>query len=348
MTVDNTISLLINNNKFSGWERVRIERSMETLSGACSLTVTDHWIDGKKLPPINPGDQCAVLIGPDVVVTGYVDEVNFSLDANEHTIEVTGRDLTGDLVDCSVLANTRQNGTLEQIVGALIAGFKGIGLQTLVPTGEAFSGFAIDQGETVFEAIQRLCKLRAVLAMSDGKGNLVITTAGTKVAATALVQGKNIKGVRFTNSWKDRFSIVYAKGQTQGNDHLEASVATQGAGIASDSEINRFRPLMVIAESKATTSNCQDRATWEVATRMGKGNKATVQVQGWRQKNGALWDLNTLTQVVAPAVNLTRQMLISGVIYNLDNQNGSTTDITLVRPEAFRLIREIEKDTQGD
>ncbi len=340
----NTTYLEINGIRYAGWESIRIERSMETLSGAFSLEVTDRWMDNSKLPLIKPDDLCRVRIDEDVLITGYVDEVNPSLDANSHTIEITGRDFSGDLVDCSVAKNVRQNGKLEQIVAELVAPYAGIKVIPQVDTGEAFSKFLVEQGDSVFEAIQRLCKLRAILALSDGKGNIILTTAGQNQSNTALVQGKNIKSIKRTNSHKERFSEILVKGQSPDSDHVSAKVFTQAKGMAFDSSIKRFRPLVVVAEGKVNNQQCQERAAWEVVNRVGKGDKSTIQVQGWRQGNGQLWDINSLVSVQASGVNLTDSMLISSVVFTLDAQNGSITELTVVSPKAFQLIRALPID----
>lgn len=341
------VTLEINGRRFDGWETIRIERTLETLSGAFSLGVSDKWPGFNAVWEINEGDKCTVRIDKDVVVTGFVDDTAPSIDADSHNIDVAGRDNTGDLVDCSAIHNPSQwsGQKLEKIVRDLIAPFGGIKLITQVNTGEPFKKFALEQGETVHEAITRLCKLRAVLPYADGRGNLIITTAGKNRNATALVQGENVKSVRGTFSHKERFSEIHVKSQTKGSDDQPVSVTTGWKGLAKDSEIKRYRPLLVVAESQANAKQCQERATWEKNTRFGKGRKVVVTVQGWRQGPKAtdpLWDVNSLVFLKASAAKANGTFLISGVVYTLDDDGGTITELTLVKPEAYQLIREVE------
>jgi prophage tail gpP-like protein len=341
------VTLKINGKSFSGWESIRIERSIETLSGSFSLGVTDRWPGLSQKWEINGGDRCTVLIDNTVVITGFVDEDEPELDADSHDISVNGRDNTCDLVDCSAIHNPSQwiGQSLESIVRDLIAPF-GIKLIVKAPTGEAFKKFSLEQGETVFEAISRLCRLRAVLAYSDGLGNLIITTAGTSPSAVALIEGKNIKSSKGTFSVKERFSEVHVKSQTQGSDDNPPSVTSGWKGAAYDKEVTRYRPLLIVAENQANAAQCQERAEWEVATRSGKGNRVVIKVQGWRQgpkTTDPLWQVNSLVFVQSSAAKANGQYLISSVVFTLDEDGGTVTELTLVKPGAFKLIREVEE-----
>lgn len=342
------VSLEVNGVRYGGWTKLRIDRSLETLSGGFELTVTERWPGQNVVRGVNPGDECRVRIGSDVVVTGFVDDVPIYLDDSDHMVRVVGRDYTGDLVDCSAIHSPGQwtGQKLERIVQALIAPYRGIKLVTRTSTGEAFKKFAIEQGETVYEAITRLCKLRAVLPYSDGKGNLVLATAGTNRAKVSLVEGENVTKLDATFSQRERYSEIHVKSQSKGSDHTHPSVTTGWRGNAIDPEIRRHRPLLIIAENQANGRQCQERAEWEKTTRYGKGTRVTVTVQGWRQggkDTDPLWDLNTLVYTVLPSAKIRETLLVAGVTYLLEENAGTVTELTLVKPEAYRLIRAIER-----
>jgi prophage tail gpP-like protein len=183
-----------------------------------------------------------------------------------------------------------------------------------------------------------MAKVRAVLMMSDGHGGLLITRAGKSLAATPLVEGQNIKAIDATFSDKERFSRIVVKSQVPGSDDIDGDSARSLSGVAVDPEIKRYRPLIVMAETDLNTKQCQERANWEVSTRRGKGTRVEVTVQGWRQTNGQLWDINSLVLLRSPSVRLNRQMLIAATEFTLDNDGGHITRLSLVRPEAYELI----------
>ena len=128
---------------------------------------------------IRPGDACRVQLDGDAVIQGWVDVVTVDYDARGHTLSVRGRDTTGDLVDCSAATEPGEwkDARLEEIAAALCAPFDiGVTVADDVDTGEPFARFRIEEGESVFEAIDRACRFRAVLPRSDGEGGLILTT----------------------------------------------------------------------------------------------------------------------------------------------------------------------------
>ncbi len=336
-----TVFLDVNGVGYGGWQRIRIERSIETISGGFVLNVSERWTDDPINREINKSDRCTVRIDNDVVINGYVDDVNPTFDAQSHGLTVSGRDKAGDLVDCSAVHSPGQwtNLPLERIAQILLAPF-GISVSADVDTGENFKKFALEQRETVFDAIQRMCKMRAVLPVSDENGNILITRAGSSPAGTALVEGDNILSGDSHFSDKERFSKIIVKGQSQGSDNITIQETTGAKGVAEDPEITRYRPLLLQAEGQANTKNCQDRAIWERATRKGKGTKATIRVQGWRQGNGRLWQPNSIVPVRSPMLKLNENMLIVSTSFTVDDKNGHVTELTVVKPDAYKLIRE--------
>jgi prophage tail gpP-like protein len=339
-----TIFLKTGGRVHGGWKSVEIQRSIETISGAFNLEVTEKY-PGASLPrEINIGDFCEVRIDSDVLITGYVNDVNPSFDARTHTLQVAGRDRTGDLVDCSAMNKPGQwkGLKLERIAEELAAPF-GITVMADTDTGEAFKSFILEQGETVFDTIERMCRLRAVMPVADGKGGLLITRAGTTYCHDTMTEGENGNILRASGTYSDRerFSEVTIKGQTQGGDNVSPTVATGPNATARDEDIKRYRPLLIFAEGQASTNQCKARAAWEVANRKGKGYRAEITVQGWRQADGSLWDVNKLVRVNSPLLKLNETLLIASISYILSPEEGTVTKLSVARPEAFQLIREL-------
>ena len=72
------VILLVNGTEYAGWKEIQVERSIDTISGAFSMAVSDQW-EANAVPwPIKPGDQCKVLADGETLVTGFVDVVNTS------------------------------------------------------------------------------------------------------------------------------------------------------------------------------------------------------------------------------------------------------------------------------
>lgn len=336
-----TVTLKVNSKTFEGWQSVRIDRGIEQIAGVFSLSVTDRWNTDTQAEArtIKPGQACEVAVDGVVVITGYLDTVAADYDAGQHSLTITGRDKTGDLVDCSSIYKSGQwaNKTIEQIAADLCAPFW-VAVSTKTDTGEPFKTFSIQEGESVFETLERAARLRAVLLVSDGLGGLVITRAGSAMAG-ALTEGVNILSATAEFSHKDRFSQYIVKGQSHGDDNNYAEVVSQPSGIVTDGAITRYRPLIITAEDQGNNATLKQRAEWERNVRRGRGNRATIKVQGWGKP---LWTPNTISRVISPLLPINADLLIVSVSLSIDD-GGTTTTIELTDKSAFDTIEGVKQ-----
>lgn len=341
---NNLVRLLIGGKLYGGWKRAEVQRSIEQIAGGFVLELTHRWPGVDIAPALREGLACQVLLGDDVVITGYVDQYEPDLTSSSSAIRVEGRDKTGDLVDCSAIYKGGQwrGASLERIVRDIAAPF---GIKVIIAPGldqgDVFKSFALEDGEKAFDAIDRACRLRAVLCTSTPQGELWLGTAGTQSSGVTLAEGVNILRISATHSWKERHSLIVLKGQVPGDDDESGASAAHLKAQAADSEIDRYRPLVVMAEHGTSSAALEDRAAWEVSVRMGRGKRGRVTVVGWRTglngQDGPLWQPNTLVRVVSPRMNLDMDVLIVGCAYTLTEQ-GALTELTFARPEAFDQV----------
>ena len=201
-------------------------RSLETITSTFSISVSEHDPGISVARMITPGRRCELSLDNIPVISGYIDGVQVSYDATQHVVEVRGRDATGDLVDCSAATKPGEwmNESLEGIITALTAPF-GIPVRTVRDTGEPFRKFSIDEGETVFEAIERACRMRGILPLADGKGGLELGGPVRSQSRVRLIYGENILAGEGEVSWIDRFSEYKLLGQQPGNDFIMPGAA---------------------------------------------------------------------------------------------------------------------------
>jgi prophage tail gpP-like protein len=335
------IDLKVNGSIYGGWKSARIPFGIEQISNSFELSVTDRWAGQDNPYPISIGSACEVLLDGETVITGYVDDNTPEFDADSHAISIAGRDKTGDLVDCSAIHKTGQwvNATLDKIVRDICAPF-GIKVIIDAPLGDRYTTYSIQEGETAHECIDRACRMRAVMPISDGKGNLVITRAKSGVPVAELIQGVNILYARGDFSMRERFSTYYIKGQDRGSDDDADSPEnhTQVSATANDSFVKRYRPLIVLAEDKGAHATFKQRAEWERNVRRGRSARATVRVNGWRNVSGDLWRANTMVHLNSPYLGADVDLLIVGGTYIKDESQGEVTELSLVGREAFDLV----------
>lgn len=336
------VRLKVAGSEYGGWKRIRISRSIEQLAGSFDLAVSELWPGQDYERRILAGDACSVLVDGQALVTGYVDDVSIAHGSTRHEVGVSGRDATGDLVDCSAIKGSGQwaSRTLEQIATELCKPF-GIKVRAEVNTGKAFNGFALQEGETVFEALERMARIRAVLLTTDGTGALVITRAGSSRVSTSLVLGENILEATGTISMRERFSEYVLKGQAAGDDFASGEAVSQVKARSTDAAVKRYRPLVVVSEEQGDGVTLKDRARWEATFRAARGTDITITVQGWTH-SGGLWTPNTIVHVNDKWMRLDDDLLIKGVKLLLD-ENGTRTELSLTRPDAFKLLAQAPK-----
>ncbi|HED4399316.1 TPA: phage tail protein [Pasteurella multocida] len=102
-----------------------------------------------------------------------------------------------------------------------------------------------------------------------------------------------------------------------------------------DSEITRYRPMLIIADDNMTGSTGYQRAMWEMQRNNAEGKRSTVTVQGWQKPDGTLWLPNELVTLDAPQLGINKEeRLIVDCRYSLDD-SGTKTQLTLMHREAF-------------
>ncbi|WP_188260876.1 phage baseplate assembly protein [Azospirillum tabaci] len=347
------VRLLVNGSDYGGWKAVSISAGIDRQARDFTLVVTDRW-PGSDVPRrIAPGDACKVYIGSDLVLTGYVDGTPITYDATSVTVGVKGRSRTADLVDCSAINAPGQwkGRKIEQIAADMAAPY-GVPVIAVVDTGAPIADHQLQPGESVFESIDRLLKLRALLSTDDAQGRLVLTRAGSAKATTALVVGENVLSGSADLDFRDRFSEYVVKGQRQGSESdakatlidfsgnsKPAAATSQVQARQADSGIKRKRVLVIVADGQPDGVSARDRARFEAAHRAGKSYQASYTVQGWRQASGALWEPNQIVHVRDPILGFSLDMLVAEVTYGL-SESGTTTTLTVAPMAAYELLPE--------
>lgn len=384
----NRVRLVVGGQEYGGWKSVKIEAGIERQARSFTLEVTDRW-PGQiaAIRRVQPFDACQVFIGEDLVLTGYVDATPIQYDGKRISVAVKGRSKTADLVDCSppdsaagsrsksasvnlwanasanqagavvkpaaAGVNVWRNARLETIAAALAAPY-GVRVRSEVDTGAPIAEHHVQIGETVFESIDRMMRLRHVLSTDNAQGDLVFIDVGSAGhASTALEVGKNIREGSCELDFKDVFSKYVVKGQRAGNDadfgenaneaegddgseaDVEGSAGTPALASLADARAKRFRVKVFKQAGHADDGTCQDRALYERAHRAAKALETTYTLAGWRQADARLWVPNLLVRVRDPLIGFDNVMVIAEVHYELD-ANGLRTRLRVGPPDGYR------------
>jgi prophage tail gpP-like protein len=346
------ITLRVDGQIYSGWQKVRITRSLRDIAGDFELSLT-RKLDNPSIMTIKPLSACTVHIGNDLVLTGYVDDFIPSYDAREVSWVVQGRSKTSDLVDCSAIYKTGQwqDATLERVARDICAPFS-IDVVVECDVGTAFPRVAIEQGETCFELLDRLAKQRAILLTTNESGALVLTQASAAVMGASLILGENIMAARGAFSMRDRASEWIVKGSSYGGGKTwdSTAVATIGGQKATviDPDVTRYRPRIIIAEDVTTVAGASKRGQWQKQRSMGEGTQTEITVAGWRTQgmegnSGPLWRINRMCPIKDEIQGLDESWLIVNVTLMEDDKNGREAIINLMPRDAMLIPVEVPK-----
>lgn len=330
------VQLLIDGQRYGGWQGITIERSIETAAGAFDLQVTERWAGQDVARPIQPGASCAVEVDGEALITGYVDDVVISHGAANHTVRVRGRDATADLVDCSAIhkSGAWSGATVLDIARDLARPF-GVAVLAAVDIGGPFPDWQIQEGESVFECIERAARLRGLLVTTNGVGALLLTRAGAERLAVTLRLGENLQGASGTFSMRERMSEIRVKGTMPGSDLTTPEQHAEPQAVVTDAAVSRYRPLVIVGEDNGDPAVYERRATWERNVRFGRAARIEATVAGWRA-GGVLWPPNVMVHYADPFMEVDESLLIAAVRLSLDS-SGTLTTLSLTRREAFDI-----------
>lgn len=375
----NLVRLLVNGAEYGGWKSVRISAGIERQARDFDLDVTDRWPGQTDIPRrIQPGDACQVYIGADLVLTGYVDATPIKYDGKSVSVGVKGRSKTADLVDCcpiptgeallpkttpwpdvigkdgkaiNVIAPPSKSAAqwrqqkLEVIAAALASAY-GVRVISETDTGRAIPEHQVQVGESVFESIDRMMRMRHVLSSDNERGDLVFIDVGSAGrAGTAIETGVNVLAASTELDYKGVFSEYIVKGQRAGTDDSYASDASEGEGESTDDDsttpatnvvgesasstdarAKRRRVLVIKQGGQADDGSCKDRADYERAHRAAKALQTSYTLAGWRQADGTLWQPNLIVRVRDALIGFNTDMVISEAAWVMDAQ-GLRTEI---------------------
>ncbi len=340
---DPRATLTIGGKRYDGWTSIGVTRSIETLTGSFELAIAAREYSSAPRWPLRTGEACTVQLDGETVISGHIDDFSPQYDGDGYAIAISGRDRSADLVDCSAVAKPGSwvNQSIEAIAAELAKPF-GINVTARVDTGAKVKRFALQQGETVFSAIDRLARYRGLLPVTDATGNVALIRPGAGAVVAELVEGVNIIGGSASHDAKERFSDYIIKGQASGDDRANGKAVAAVKAETRDPAITRYRPLLIIGEEQSTIAELRKRAAWEATTRAGRSQSASITVAGWRMPSGALWTPDVRVSVRAPFLQIESVMLVSEVRAAKDDR-GSVTDLTVTPVEAFSLLPVSEK-----
>lgn len=302
---------------------VSAEEAARTASG-------EFVIMGPGLPAF-PGLETAVRASGDLMLTGYVRDVNTGYTEHDRTLSLGIVSRTVDMIEASAIHPTGEILNKDLVAIAKELDSYGVGIETDGSSFPVEIRHKLVLGETGFSSIERRARARGALLYDTPKGRLKIATKPEGIHAGTLKRGFNILGgasASFTE--EGRYSETQIRGQqSEGSEkqHLRAQTKV------SDTGVTRKRVLILPQEGEGTIDRMRKRAIWQARRAAGNSVTASIPVSGWRDDNGRLWSPNWLVQVDDDFLGIEGLMIIKSV--NFQQGDRTFAVLSLADPRAL-------------
>lgn len=277
--------------------------------------------------------QAVTISAGDVVLTGYVRDVNPEHDEQSRSLRVSLVSRTVDATECSVVHPTGE--VLNKSLADIGREFDTLGVGIEDDGGlPAEPVHRLRVGETLFATLERRARGRGILLHDTPQGKLKLATKPAGNHAGGLIFGENIKRASATFTEQGRHSEVKVRGQlTEGMQAQQL----RGQATARDSGVTRARPLILPHEGEGTIDRMKKRAEWRAKRAAGNGATAQITVLGWRDSGGKIWTPNYLVHVEDDWIGIRGSMLIKSVTLDQtgDGDDGTTATLTLADPRGY-------------
>ena len=354
--------LEVNGVQYTDFVSGNCEIRLDSLSNTFNFETV--MTDGQPLP-FKGGEACKVIVDGETVLTGFIEVVEVEGDAESHTVSISGRDKTGDLLDSTIGVRDKQTGegSLDDVRGEglslkaliqIVIAHLGINISVIDEVGPPlFNGAediaAPEPGDNAFSFISKYAEKRQVLLTSNADGNLVIA-ANSGTADDGVVQlilgaeDNNTESYSYSfdttgryNSYKISSGLNLTALNNAGETDL-ASAVEQSGGVF-DTEIRTGRRLTLESRTPLSDAECLKRAFWEADVRKARGLAYFAKVPLFRVggDTGDLWGINKIYQIVNDQIGKIEPMLCNSITFTLDLDGGRSTQLGFVGQKAYTL-----------
>lgn len=324
-----TVTVALGGGSFSGWEAVSVAYAVEQAARTARLTVSDY----AGAMPFMPGVPCVLTATGTTILTGHVRTVSPRHEGSDHSIDLEIVSRAVDAVECSVDHPTGylKDKSLDEIARE----FDSCGVGILC--SENFPKEArtyLNAGASLFSTIEPVARSHDALIYDTAEGQLRLAKKprGRHAGALTIGDGGNIISASATLTEDGRHSPVIVRGQSSRG---QGAPALRLEGRAIDAGVMRYRPLIRVLETEATSAKVKGRAERAVKRAAGYSREAQITVAGWRDGGGRIWEPHFIVAVDDPRIYLRQDMAIKSVTLDQSMSEGTTATLTLCDPRAL-------------
>lgn len=343
-----TLLIEVNGTQYSNFKSASVRLQLDAIAGNFDFVA----VSKKTEPlPIKLNDECSIIVDDEKVLTGFVESVDVDYDATSHSINITGRSKTADIIDSMINSLEIKppitlKAVIEKVIVHIGAEIKIIENTTVEKFNSAEDLLSPEIGQNAFEFIEKLARKRQVLLTCNGEGNIVITQSSSDSAPIGLqniIDGNenNIESASVSYDSTERFGKYVSKSQlnlTALNVSGKASskdIVNQKSSDVIDEQVRQSRQFVIQAESASSDQQNQKRAQWEANIRKTRSIVYSTVFNGFGV-NGKIWMPNQLTSIKDEFAGINAEMLLNSVIFSQDGYSANTS-LAFVEKDAYTL-----------
>jgi len=325
--------------EFHDWESVYVQHRWQEGWPTFRFTAAEgaeQPFDYAKLQ-FKPGDDCTIILGGQLAVTGIITQRQVAYSAMEHGVQLSGVGKQWAASTSSVPSENNQNNfdnkTAENIFQKVVASVGGMGRVIGTVDAQPFKVMQSQPGELVFDFLDKVARMRNATLGSDHLGNLLIIGEHSNPIVQQLTEGFNILKMQAIFSNELMYSLYKLTGQFKVQDDKSMAAAAQIMSRANGGLKGQKRALEIVAEHPSETpEEQQKRATYEALRRDGTQLRCNVTVQGWLRDGVNLWRTGDNVMIYSPMVPVNLGMKIQTATFTQDSKGGTTTLLECVLP----------------
>lgn len=330
------VAILIEGKRFRFWSEVRITRSIDNIDVVeFSAPFEPENEDFKAIFQPMTFKPMTLTVGGVTIFTGTMVGVVPDLSNGSRTVQVSCYSTPGVLNDCTPpdsASDTLEfiDVDLKGIATSLCEPF-GVGVQFNALPGDKFEQIAIEQSEKIWGFLSNLARQRNLIASNTTDGKLLFDQSTESGIAVANLSD----GVSPLLSVTPFFSAQEYYSAISGVEPI--LVGSAGSSITvRNSRLNGVtRPFTFTAED-TEGGNLKDAVEAKAGRMFGNSASYSINVVGWRDVNGELWQPNTKINLHAEGVMIYNpyDFVVRSVEYLTDGQSQVAT-LNLVIPGSF-------------
>ncbi|CAB1222481.1 phage baseplate assembly protein [Acinetobacter bouvetii] len=330
---DTAIRLIIGGFEINTWDDASIDSQIDTPAENWSFSLFSE--DDLELPEsVKAGAKIQAYYGNELILTSIADAVEEGCDRTGYALKISGRDLAGQLIDCSVPVFNGRQINLEELInkfvlsGNLSSLFSKFKIQN---NSWLKNKVSVEPGESLWDAIVKAAQVTGQHVWLEPDGTLVIGDpfkdayqASTSLKLIKYDNTNNVLDARYTEDISNVFTDIKILSQDAKGQHILASATADTQFSHKRLKIVSLNDVETKAEADAALEKIKKDNNLQAYSMLATASDWTLDDKVF----SAGWYINFQTNRLTRA---TAKWAVIGRTLTLSRSGGKKTSLKLHR-----------------